>query len=86
MRVWSVLIAAGVALLVGASPRAQTEQTSRVYTAEVDGIIHPVAAEYVAEVIAKADAEKAALADAHSWFLTRLATLGQSPPPTAAPG
>jgi len=32
-----------------------------VYTAEIDGIIHPVAAEYVREVIAKADAAGAAL-------------------------
>ena len=61
MRARTLLIAAGVALLGGAVPRAQTEQPSRVYTAEVDGIIHPVAAEYVAEVIAKADADKAEL-------------------------
>jgi membrane-bound serine protease (ClpP class) len=57
----SVLIAAGVALVAGASSRAQNQQTSHVYTAEVDGIIHPVAAEYVSEVIAKADKDKAAL-------------------------
>ncbi len=61
MRAWSVLIAAGVALLAGASPRAQGQQTPQVITAVIDGIIHPVAAEYVAQVIAKADAEKAAL-------------------------
>ena len=61
MRAWSVLIALGVALLAGASSRAQNQQTSHVYTAEIDGIIHPVAAQYVAEVIAKADADKAAL-------------------------
>ena len=61
MRAWSVLIAAGLALLAGASSRAQGQQTPHVITAEIDGIIHPVAAEYVAEVIAKADAEKAAL-------------------------
>ena len=61
MRPSSVLIAAGVALLAGAGLRAQGQQSSRIYTAEIDGIIHPVAAEYVAEVIAKADADKAAL-------------------------
>jgi len=61
MRAWSVLIAVGVSLLAGASSRAQNPPTAHVYTAEIDGIIHPVAAEYVAEVIAKADADKAAL-------------------------
>jgi membrane-bound serine protease (ClpP class) len=61
MRAMSVLIAAGVALVAGVSSRAQNQQTSHVYTAEIDGIIHPVAAEYVSEVIAKADADKAAL-------------------------
>ena len=61
MRAWSMSIVAGVALLAGASSRAQTQQPTHIYTAEIDGIIHPVAAEYVAEVIAKADADKAAL-------------------------
>jgi membrane-bound serine protease (ClpP class) len=61
MRAMSVLIAAAVALVAGASSRAQNQQTSHVYTAEIDGIIHPVAAEYVSEVIAKADKDKAAL-------------------------
>jgi membrane-bound serine protease (ClpP class) len=37
------------------------QQSARVYTAEIDGIIHPVAAEYLREVIAKADAAGAAL-------------------------
>ena len=61
MRAWSMSIVAGVALLAGASSRAQTQQPTHIYTAEIDGIIHPVAAEYVSEVIAKADADKAAL-------------------------
>jgi len=61
MRPSKILIAAGVALLAGAGLHGQTPQTSRVYTAEIDGIIHPVAAEYIAEVIAKADAANAAL-------------------------
>ena len=37
------------------------QQSSPVYTAEIDGIIHPVAAEYVREAIEKADAAGAAL-------------------------
>jgi membrane-bound serine protease (ClpP class) len=37
------------------------QQAPSVYTAEIDGIIHPVAAKYVREVIAKADAAGAAL-------------------------
>ena len=61
MRPSKILIAAGVALLAGAGLHGQTPQTSRIYTAEIDGIIHPVAAEYIAEVIAKADAANAAL-------------------------
>jgi len=40
---------------------AQGQQPPRIFTAEIDGIIHPVAAEYVREVIAKADAAGAAL-------------------------
>ena len=61
MRAWSTSIVAGLALLAVASSRAQTQQGTHVYTAEIDGIIHPVAAEYVTAVIAKADADKAAL-------------------------
>jgi membrane-bound serine protease (ClpP class) len=61
MRAWSMSIIAGMALLAGVSSRAQTQPPTHVYTAEIDGIIHPVAAEYVAEVIARADADKAAL-------------------------
>ena len=37
------------------------QQPSRVFTAEIDGIIHPVAAAYVREVIGQADAAGAAL-------------------------
>jgi membrane-bound serine protease (ClpP class) len=40
-------------------PSAQ--QTGGIYTAEIDGIIHPVAADYVRQVIEKADAANAAL-------------------------
>jgi membrane-bound serine protease (ClpP class) len=42
-----------------AIPSAQ--QTGGIYTAEIDGIIHPVAADYVRQVIEKADAANAAL-------------------------
>jgi membrane-bound serine protease (ClpP class) len=42
-----------------ALPSAQ--QTGGVYTAEIDGIIHPVAADYVRQVLEKADAAHAAL-------------------------
>jgi membrane-bound serine protease (ClpP class) len=37
------------------------QQTGGVYTAEIDGIIHPVAADYVRQVIERADAANAAL-------------------------
>ena len=50
-----------VALLLGTLALPQGQQSAKVYTAEVDGIIHPVAAEYVREVIARADAAGAAL-------------------------
>jgi membrane-bound serine protease (ClpP class) len=50
-----------VALLLGTLALLQGQQTAKVYTAEVDGIIHPVAAEYVREVIARADAAGAVL-------------------------
>src|SRR4051812_20570346 len=61
MRASRQFVAAVIALLAIASARAQVQPASRVYTAEIDGIIHPVAAEYVREVIAKADADGAAL-------------------------
>ena len=41
--------------------RGQGPRRRPVYTAEIDGIIHPVAAEYVRETIARADAAGAAL-------------------------
>ncbi len=44
---------------LAAIPSAQ--QTGGIYTAEIDGIIHPVAADYVRQVIEKADAANAAL-------------------------
>jgi len=50
----------GLALFaLSALPSAQ--QAGGVYTAEIDGIIHPVAADYVRQVIEKADAANAAL-------------------------
>jgi membrane-bound serine protease (ClpP class) len=61
MRASRQFVAAVIALLAIASARAQVQPAPHVYTAEIDGIIHPVAAEYVREVIAKADADGAAL-------------------------
>jgi membrane-bound serine protease (ClpP class) len=55
----SLVTALGVAVLALSTLYGQPRPT--VYTAEIDGIIHPVAAEYVREVIAKADAAGAAL-------------------------
>ena len=55
-------IGAGVVLLtLSLVLGAQGQPAPAIYTAEIDGIIHPVAAEYVREVIAKADAASAAL-------------------------
>ena len=51
--------ALGVAFLAVSTVYGQ--QAPAIYTAEIDGIIHPVAAKYVREVIAKADAAGAAL-------------------------
>ena len=61
MRASRHFIAAVLALVALVGARAQVPPASHIYTAEVDGIIHPVAAEYVREVIAKADADGAAL-------------------------
>ena len=61
MRASRQFIAAVIALLAIASAGAQVQPAPHIYTAEVDGIIHPVAAEYVREVIRKADADGAAL-------------------------
>jgi membrane-bound serine protease (ClpP class) len=57
MRAWLSLIA-GLVLLLAPRPLAQS---SIVYTAEVDGIIQPVVAEYLRGAIAQADAANAAL-------------------------
>ena len=61
MRASSTLLSAGVALLLCGLSGVSGQQTSTVYTIEIDGIIHPVAAEYVRSAIAKADAAQAAL-------------------------
>ena len=61
MRASRNLFAAGAALLVASTMGVQVQPAPQVYTAEIDGIIHPVAAAYVREVIAKADAAGAAL-------------------------
>jgi membrane-bound serine protease (ClpP class) len=61
MRASKLFVAAIIALLAVPGLWAQGRPPARVYTAEIDGIIHPVAAEYVREVIAKADADGAAL-------------------------
>lgn len=61
MRASRSLFAAGAVLLALSTLGAQAPPAPRVYTAEIDGIIHPVAAEYLREVIAKADAAGAAL-------------------------
>ena len=61
MRASKLFVAAIIALLAVPGLWAQGQPAARVYTAEIDGIIHPVAAEYVREVIAKADADGAAL-------------------------
>jgi membrane-bound serine protease (ClpP class) len=53
----ALAFAFGTALL----PVVGGQQGGGVYTAEVDGIIHPVAAEYVRQAIARADAAGAAL-------------------------
>jgi membrane-bound serine protease (ClpP class) len=42
-------------------PRPAAQETGGVYTAEIDGIIHPVAADYVRQVIDRADAAHADL-------------------------
>ena len=59
MRAW-LLVIAGLGLLAAAPGRAQ-QPAPVVYTAEIDGIIQPVIAEYVRGAIAKADAAGAAL-------------------------
>jgi membrane-bound serine protease (ClpP class) len=60
----SLALGLGILLMFGGGPLALGQARSGaavVYTAEIDGIIHPVAAEYVAETIRRADAAGAAL-------------------------
>lgn len=59
MRAW-VFLVAGLCALAASGARGQ-ETAPLVYTAEIDGIIQPVIAEYVRSTIAKADAAGAAL-------------------------
>jgi membrane-bound serine protease (ClpP class) len=61
MRASRSLVAAGIALLALSSVPAAQQSAPIVYTAEIDGIIHPVAAEFVRGVIDQADAAKASL-------------------------
>jgi len=61
MRALRCFVAAGIALLgLSAVPGAQPSGPV-VYTAVIDGIIHPVAVEYVRGAITRADAAHAAL-------------------------
>ena len=59
MRAWIFLVA-GLGLLAASAGRAG-QAAPVVYTAEIDGIIQPVIAEYVRSAIARADAAGAAL-------------------------
>lgn len=59
MRTSSMKLLAIALFALAAAVSAQ--QPGVVYTAEIDGIIHPVAADYVRQVIEKADAAHAAL-------------------------
>lgn len=58
MKSWPALL---IAFLLLATPAAQTEQASVVYTAEVDGIIQPVVAEYLRRAVEQAGAANAEL-------------------------
>ncbi len=61
MRATVSFVAVGTALLALAAGPAARQSAPLVYTAEIDGIIHPVAAEYVRGVVARADAAQAEL-------------------------
>ena len=63
MRAASIHIVAGLALLAASGTLDARRQGAApvVYIAEVDGIIHPVAAEYVRNAVERADAAGAAL-------------------------
>jgi membrane-bound serine protease (ClpP class) len=54
-------IAAGTSLAAVSTASFQAPASRTVVTAEIDGIIHPVAAQYVRQVLNRADAEGAAL-------------------------
>ena len=58
MKSWPALL---IAFLLLATPAAQTEQAPVVYTAEVDGIIQPVVAEYLRRAVEQAGAANAEL-------------------------
>jgi membrane-bound serine protease (ClpP class) len=60
MRASVTSLSAGVAFLV-LSAAVGGQQSSAIYTAEVDGIIHPVSAAYIRNTIERADAAGAAL-------------------------
>ena len=69
MRASLGMVGAGLLLLATAvAGVAQGQPGAAIYTAEIDGIIHPVAAEYVREVISRADAAGAGLVLALSAF------------------
>lgn len=56
-------MAAGVLLLLAlqAVSLARRQEAGGIYTAEIDGIVHPVAAEYLGQALARADAAHARL-------------------------
>src|SRR3954447_12434280 len=56
-----VALGLGLVLAITGAVSAQSPHARTVYTAEIDGIIHPVVAEYVSETIRRADAAGAAL-------------------------
>jgi membrane-bound serine protease (ClpP class) len=58
---WKTLLTAFVAVSVALAAAAAPDRAPIVETALVDGIIHPVASEFMRSAIAKADAEGAAL-------------------------
>ena len=61
MRTSRSLVVAVLLLAAAALPQAQPPQLPSVYTAEIDGIIQPVAAEYIRTAIARADSANASL-------------------------
>lgn len=61
MRAGTMCIVAGLAMLASSGQGARQSTAPVVFAAEVDGIIHPVAAEYVRGAVERADAAGAAL-------------------------